>query len=591
VRRGAGRAAARRAALRAGLAPVLAAWVAACGEARQADAPKAIDVWLFDATDGSGLDFVHERGGKGNRELAETMGGGVALIDYDQDGDWDAHFSQSGPVRAAGAPDAPDAARDALYANDGRGRFARVPGAAGADDPGYGQGLAVGDVDGDGRDDLYSLNWGANRMYLNRGARFEDRTEECGTGDGDRWSVSAAFFDADGDGDLDLYVVNYLKCAPGSYLDPAHNPRAPAGFGAYPHPDRFAAEDSAYYENLGDGRFEDQSAAAGFAIVPQKGLGVVPTDIELDGWVDLYQANDSTPNFLFHNRGDGTFEEIGARSGTAFNDAGRTEAGMGVDSADADGDGDLDLFVTNLDMETNTLYLNRLFEVDAASGAPRSTPLCYRDRTALAGLAEPSRAMVGFGTQFADLDRDGDPDLLVINGHIIDNVEEISDSRRYRQPAQAFANDGRGRFGVVPPSKTPGLERPIVGRGLASADLDGDGDLDFLVGCNGEGPRLLRGALESSGLPSLELALAGPAGNPRGLGATLFLESEDGTLRLARIDSARGYASASAPVLVIGVPSALRAVEVLWPGGRRERFDDLPRPFLGRQMLRWGGGR
>jgi hypothetical protein len=575
-------------------AAVFALALAACGDAKEpaapaergepaaTDTPELPSAALFrDVSATCGIDFAHAQGGVGNRELPETMGGGVALLDFDGDGDFDVFFSQSGALRAkAGEPDDLSSRADALFANDGSARFERVPDAAGAAGASYGQGSAVGDFDGDGRDDLLALNWGPNTLWRNAGGRFEDASRAAGISDEDAWSVSAAFFDAEGDGDLDLYVVNYLASPPGSYEDPRINPGAPGPFRAYAHPDRFYALPDRYYQNDGAGRLVEASEVSGLAVVPGKGLGVLATDVDLDGFPELYVANDSTPNFLFWNRGDGTFEERGPRSGTAFNDYGRTEAGMGVDAADVDGDLDLDLFVTNLDLETNTLYLNE-------SGASASA--MHRDRTNAAGLAEPSRLRVGFGALFLDADRDGDQDLVVVNGHVIDNVESVADNRLYAQPNQLYLNDGPARFRVAPDALVPGFERRTVSRGSALGDLDGDGAPDLVVGNNGGAPQVFLGT-PPTGARWLALALEGAPGNRRGLGAKVTLELDDGRALLRTVEAARSYGSASEPAVFTGLPAPVRAVQILWPGGTRERWDALALPFEGRQSLTRGSG-
>lgn len=545
----------------------IAALLASCVE----ETPRTL---LVDRTAESGLSHEHVHGGVGNRELPETMGGGAAILDFDQDGDLDVYLVQSGPVRRPNGREQRRAARNSLFANAGDATFTEVDGAAGAGDTGYGQGVTAGDANGDGRDDLVVLNWGPNELYLNRGGRFDAAGEELGLARADEWSVSGAFLDADGDGDLDLYVVNYLVSPPAVHRQMG----LPGGFPGYAHPDRFDGVADRFYVNE-DGRFVDRTEAAGLRRPSGKGLGIVPTDIDLDGNVDLYVANDSTPNFLFRGLGDATFEEIGTRVGTAYNDAGQTEAGMGVDTADVDDDGDLDLFVTNLDGETNTLYRN-----EHAAGRQR-----FRDATRSAGLAAPSMHLVGFGALFADVDLDMHLDLLVVNGHVLDNADKTSDTRTHAQPNQLFLGDGTGRFDPVPPERAgANLDRPTVSRGTAMGDLDGDGDLDFIVATNNGSAQLLCGNLEREA--RLALRLEGPAGNPRGVGSSVWLELADGRRLLRRAESSRSYGSASDPTVITGVTSDVVAVEVLWPGGDRERWSDLPTPFTGAQTLRYGSG-
>lgn len=537
---------------------------------------------LLERTQASGLNFVHVHGGIGKRELPETMGGGVAVLDYDRDGDLDLAFSQSGHVRLPGEKQSRKGSRNSLWAGDGRGKFKRVQAAAGSGDPGYGQGIAAGDVNGDGYDDLYSLNWGPNTLYVNRGGRFQ-ADHNAGLVPIDEWSIVAAFFDSEGDGDLDIYLVNYVVSPPSSYIEKG----APDGYVGYPHPDQFEGQADRFYVNSGRGTFEEQTREAGLYRPSGKGLGVVPTDIELDGLVDLYVSNDSTPNFLFHNLGANKFEELGSRSGTAFNRDGRTEAGMGVDSGDFDNDEDFDIFVTNLSGETNSLYLNN-YNIRQASGELRRGAATFQDATTRSGLSEASFSWVGFGTLFNDLDGDGDLDLLVANGHVLDNAGLTSDHHTYAQPNQLFLSNGRGRWELQPAEQlAPGLELPTVSRGLACGDLDSDGDLDYVFVGNNSPAQLFLGNIESKQL--LSLSLQGPPGNPHGLGAAVWLKFEDGHRSLFRIESARSYASSCSSQLTVGVPQPVREVEVLWPGGARERWENLE-DFEGIQNLRMGSG-
>ena len=560
----------------------------ACEQAREVDH----ELPLLRSAGPQALTFLHRPGGVGNHELPEAMGGGVALFDYDHDGSLDVYLAQSGRIRTPGRKRRGGAkARNALFAGDGQGHFAQVENAAGAGDNGYGQGVAVGDADGDGWDDLLSLNWGPNRAYRNVGGRFEDVTSDWGLDTGEEWSISAAFFDADGDGDLDLYVVNYLTCLPASYVELGDA----EGFSSYPHPDRYPGQQDRLHANRGGGQMVDVTLESGIEQPIGKGLGVVATDVDLDGFADLYVANDSTPNFLFHNRSGGgarggtsepdtlRFVELGQDLGVAYNENGRSEAGMGVDTGDVDEDGDFDLFVTNLDQETNTLYLNG---VKRDAGGLTGT---FRDASRRSGMATASRPLVGFGTLLNDVDGDGDLDVFVVNGHIIDNITDYTDMESYPQPNHLFLGTGTGRFEPVAGDWAgTDLEQLEVSRGCAAGDLDGDGDLDYVVSGIGATPQVFLGAPRWE--HGLSLGLEGPAGNPRGLGASLRLELEDGRSLLRRIDAGRSYASSSDPRLVLGLTAGVRSVAILWPGGQAERFATEPTRFRGAQTLKYGSG-
>lgn len=542
----------------------MAALLGACG-----DEPAP----LLRAPPGPPLAFSHQTGALGARELPETMGAGAALLDADLDGDQDLYLVQSGPLRTPAGGEDRSAAANVLLLGDGRGGFELAPLALGAGDTGYGQGVAVGDADGDGRDDLFVLNWGPNALYLNRPGGFQ----AAPLPPADQWSVSGTFVDVDGDGDLDFYEVNYLIAPPDSHLDPAINPEAPGVYRHYPHPDLFKAEPDRLLINTGSGAFAVAGPEWGLSHPPQKGLGVVAFDAELDGWPDLYVTNDSTPNFLLWNQAGKSFREIGKQAGCALNADGLTEAGMGVDCADVDLDGDLDLFCTNLDQETNTLYLNET----KPGQAPR-----FRDRTRASGVADHSRPWVGFGVLFEDLDGDGDRDLLVANGHIIDNVEQVSDVRRHPQANQVFLGDGQARFELLPlvgPAAEFAL--PTVSRGLYCGDFDGDRALDFVETLNGGRPRVFLGGRPAD----LWIEADGGPGNPRGLGARLTIELEDGRRLLGSIESGRSYAGACQPAWSTGLPAPARAIEVLWPGGARERFESGP--YRGALRLVRGRGR
>lgn len=499
-----------------------------------------------------GVSFTHENGALGRKLLPETMGAGGCALDYDGDGLFDLYLVNSGPLPGSVAPRAPNR----LFRNLG-GSFEEVTERAGAAGRGYGQGALCGDLDGDGLPEIYLLNFGENALLSNRGdGTFAEVTARARVGD-PAWSSSGALFDADGDGDLDLYAVNYLDMTVATHRDC----RRPPDLLVYCHPDVYPAAADTFYENLGDGTFRAATAEAGFRDQGGKGLGAVVTDFDRDGRPDLYVSNDSTPNFLFHNLGGGRFAEIGLEAGVAVNEAGKTEAGMGIDAGDVNGDGFPDLIVTNLSLETNTLYL----------GGPAG----FRDGTRGAGLFAPSYLMLGFGVDLADLDNDGDLDLVVTNGDVLDNIAELHDAVTYAQPGQVFDNDGAGHFRELAAAAVGEFAAPRVGRGSITLDLDNDGGLDLAVNVNHDRARLFRNSGRRGHF--LLVALAGRAPNTAAVGARLELAAGGRRhAEEARIGSS--YQTSGDPRLHFGLGSEVMAGElaVTWPGGRRQVFRRLP---------------
>lgn len=528
-----------------------------------------------DATKDAGLSFRHVNGASGRKYMPETLGAGVCVFDADGDGLQDIYFVQSGVLpgsRTGGSPP-----RAALYRNLGGGRFRDVTEAAGVggSPERYGFGCAAGDVDGDGDRELYVTGLGGNVLYRNDGhGSFTDVTAAAGVGGG-LWSTSAGFADYDGDGDLDLYVANYVDFDTANDLYCGENR---PGWRTVCHPKNFDSQPDVLYRNRGDGTFEDVTAAAGVAETTGKGLGVVWGDIDGDGDEDLYVANDDTPNFLWRNRGDGTFEDIGDLSGTALSEDGMPQAGMGTDMADYDNDGRPDLFVTNLSEETNELYHN-----DGGG--------LFSNRTFPSGLGAPSILDLGFGTFFFDADLDGDLDLFVGNGHIIDNIGLYSDTVTFEQPARLYRNLGDGRFDLPPVSPDAPLARPRVGRGAVPFDFDDDGDLDILMTQNDRPAVLLR----TRGRPARHwaaLILEGSPPNRDAVGALVTLKA-GGRTQIRQARTAMSYLSQGDRRLFFGLGEAgsIDGVVVRWPG-RRAVLEEFTGVQADRTtILRQGSGR
>jgi hypothetical protein len=499
-----------------------------------------------------GVTFQHHNGAAGEFYMIETMGSGVLVWDYDGDGDQDLFFVDSG-----GRPGHPDEARSILYRNDGAARFVDTTGRAGIRVTAYGMGATAGDVDGDGDADLYVTAFGANQLFENLGdGTFRDATARTGVGD-PSWSASATFADFDLDADLDLYVASYVDFA---YEKNPVCGLESRGLRSYCHPDVYRGLPDRYFRNRGDGTFEEWTEEAGIGRDGGNGLGVVAGDLDGDGWPDLYVANDMTPNFLLHNLGGGRFEEVGLLAGVAFSDTGRAEAGMGVEVADLDGDGLADVAVTNLDLETNAVYLG------LGGGF-------FRDGRYVTGLAEPSLYRVGFGVVAADFDQDGDLDLVVANGHIIHNVELWGTGTTFRQRNQLFENLGGGRFREVTAS---GLDVVRSSRGLACGDLDFDGDLDLALSNSGEACEVYENAGGAQGR-WLQVDLEGPGANRFGIGAVVEVEAGRGRQR-REVRTASSYLSQNALAAHFGLGQADRVgrLTVRWPGGPVRAYLGLP---------------
>ena len=507
-----------------------------------------------DDTAAAGIDFRHQRGASDKKHLVETVGSGCALFDYDNDGWLDILLINGGltPDTSAAGP-----VRHALYRNLANGRFREVTAQAGLEGNGsYGMGVAVGDYDNDGDRDVYITNFGPNGLYRNNGdGTFSEVTAKAGVGCSD-WSTSAAFFDMDNDGDLDLYVTNYLET---SFETSPHCELK--NIRTYCYPGNYDGVADRLYENLGGGRFRDVSSAAGILNPEGKGLGVVAADFDDDGWMDLYVANDTVRNFHYQNNRQGGFEDMTLLSGTGYNEEANPEAGMGTDAADYDGDGLMDIVVTNYDMETNALYRNH-------------QDWLFTDERASSGVTRGDQFLLGFGTGFLDFDNDGDQDLLVVNGHVLDNVEQVQFGFRYAQPDMLLEN----RQGVFSEhkgfSRQAGLE-PRVGRGSCFGDLDNDGDLDILVNNCGGRPHLLMNQVGSRRNWIL-LNLVGSPGNRDGVGARIEVTTAAGR-QVDQVTGGGGYLGASDLRAHFGLGDAdrIQSLRIRWPGGTEEVYRDL----------------
>ena len=538
--------------------------VSACALAIVAAAP-AGDIRFTDVTSDAGVAFVHQSSATSNKYLVETMGGGVALFDYDNDGRLDVFFTNGAkiddPLPVGKRPDKSDAKYwNRLYRQTQGGTFVDVTekaGLSGMPQNYYGMGVAVGDYDNDGFEDLYVTNFGGNTLYHNNGdGTFTDVTGRAGVG-ASGWSASAGFFDADNDGKLDLFVTRYVDW---TFETNRYCGEKKPGYRAYCHPDNYAGVANILYHNNGDGTFTDVSTKAGIANPNGKGLGVAFADYDRDGYMDIYVANDSVQSFLYRNNHDGTFSEEGLVAGVGFNEDGKTFAGMGVDFADYDNDGQPDIVVTDLSNERYKLFHQN------ADGS-------FRDATNTSGLGGLTLLYSGWSTRFMDYDNDGWKDLFVAQGHVMDTIEKTSPNLTYQQPPLLLRNES-GRFSRVEPGDA--FTETWAGRGAAFGDLDNDGDVDVVLSNVGQKAVVLR---NDGGNRNNWLAIqtVGTTSNRDGIGCLVKVVSASGLSQSFTVNTAVGYLSASDKRLLVGLGSDATAklVEIRWPSGIVQRFENV----------------
>jgi len=512
----------------------------------------ASPVVFTDVTKQAGINWVHDNALSPDRYLPETVGAGCVFFDYDNDGWMDIYLVNSGPSDffTPGKP-----LKNALYHNNHDGTFTDLTDKAGVAGGTFGMGAAAGDYDGDGRADLYVTSYGRNILYHNNGnGTFTDVTEKAGVA-APGWSTCAVWFDYDKDGKLDLFVSSFVDY---NKETTCGNNRLGQKF--YCIPRVFKPRPSHLYHNNGNGTFTDVSEKSGITKSPGKSFGVVATDVNNDGWTDLFVANDTMPNFLFINKGNGTFEEVGLQAGVAFSDNGSPRSGMGVDATDFDGDGWQDLFVANIDQELFSLYHNQ-------------KDLTFTDEPGEIGPA--TRLLSGWGLKFFDYNNDGYPDLFLANGHPDDMVEKLTTRVKYKEPILMFENLGT-KFRDVSAQSGSVFANSFPARGLAVGDYDNDGDLDVLISNNGQAPMLLRndGGNRNNWVG---LQLVATRSNPGAVGAVISWQV--GTRKFSRLKTTGGsYLASHDPreILGAGPNGKIESVEIRWPSGKSDKLTNLP---------------
>jgi hypothetical protein len=518
---------------------------------------------FLDVTAKSGIRFKQEAVHTSQKYLPESMGGGVAMFDYNNDGRLDLFFVNGAQIQDPMPPGAlPDKSSprfwNRLYRNNGDGTFTDVTESAGVRGHSYGMGVAVGDYDNDGNVDLLVTNLGGNILYHNNGdGTFADVTAQAGVA-GNGWCTGACFVDYDRDGRLDLVVTRYVEWDfTSNVYCGSHQP----GYRSYCHPDQFGAVSYLVYHNNGNGTFTDVSKPCGIAASPGKGLGIAINDFDRDGWPDIFVANDSFPEQLFRNNHDGTFSEVALEVGLAYDQNGHVFAGMGADFADYNNDGWPDVFVNALANQKYALFRNHKGK--------------FEDVVDPTGLGAITMSHSGWGAKWIDYDNDGWLDLFVAQGHVMDNIELTEPTLHYLEPPLLLKNTGTG-FRNVSAESGPAFQIPIAARGAAFGDLDNDGCIDVAINCN-DGPAVILRNQGGNRNHWLSVNLIGSASNRDGIGANLRLVTEDGSERYAFVSTAGSYLSASDKRAHFGLGSAkgIPLLEISWPSGTVQRLRSL----------------
>ncbi len=520
-----------------------------------ADACAKGPIILNDVTKETGITFMHTDGGCGQRYIMETVSAGLALFDYDGDGDIDIYFLNGAQLKGTKSDAVP---RNALYRNEGDWKFTDVTEKAGVGDNGYGLGVAVGDYDNDGDQDIYLNNYGPNVLYCNNGnGTFTDVTKQAGVDNGFQVGAGACFFDMDKDGDLDLYVSIYLD-----FSYEKHISTTTRGYPVYANPRFYLPLPDALYLNNGDGTFTDVSKVSGIGRHAGWGMGTVCGDYDNDGDTDIFVANDVGENFLFENDGTGKFEEVGLMTGTAYDLQGDEQGSMGVDCGDYDNDGLLDFYVTSYEGQLATLYRNLGSSM-------------FEDVTLMTGAGAGTLPYVTWGNSFVDFDNNGFRDIFIACGHLQDNVEHYNDTTKYFAQNILLMNTGNGKFINVSDNSGDGMKIKLSSRGAGFDDLDNDGDVDVVILNSRREPTILRNDSPSKG-HWLQVRLRGVKTNRNGIGAHVKVVAGDLTL-IDEVHSGRGYQSHYGMRLNFGLGSRERIdrIEVRWIGGGINVFEDI----------------